>query len=310
MHPSALELGRLFFQTYCAGKEQCSILDIGAQNVNGSLKDVCPANFNYLGVDFVSGVGVDIVLSDPYRLPFENASQDVVVCSSVFEHSQFFWLLFEEVIRVLKPDGLFYLNAPSNGYVHRYPVDCWRFYPDAAAALAAWARRSGYNPAVMESFIASKMSAGIERDAWNDYVAVFLKDEACASSYPRRISQTYTSFSNGHLYELPDQEVNPRELTDDFELIKSTSRERDGLHAALDECRAQLASVQTDLASTQTDLASTQTDLASTQSNLASLQSCFAEATGALEEIRASRSWRYTAWMRKLGMRIARRHHG
>ena len=32
-------------------------------------------------------------------------------------------------------DWLFYLNAPSNGEFHRYPVDCWRFYPDAGGAL-------------------------------------------------------------------------------------------------------------------------------------------------------------------------------
>ena len=79
-----------------------------------------------------------MVLDDPYHLPLASESVDVVVSSSRFEHVEFFWLMFNEVLRVFKPDGLFYLNAPSNGEFHRYPVDCWRFYPDAAQALVNW----------------------------------------------------------------------------------------------------------------------------------------------------------------------------
>jgi SAM-dependent methyltransferase len=70
-----------------------------------------------------------------YKLPFADGSVDVVLSSSCFEHSEFFWLLFLEILRVLRPEGLFYLNAPSNGPFHRYPVDCWRFYPDSGNAL-------------------------------------------------------------------------------------------------------------------------------------------------------------------------------
>ena len=41
--------------------------------------------------------------------------------------------------RVLKPGGLLCLVAPSSGAVHRYPVDCWRFYPDSAQAITQYA---------------------------------------------------------------------------------------------------------------------------------------------------------------------------
>ena len=46
------------------------------------------------------------MLTDPYHLPFESNSLDVVVSSSCFEHSEMFWLLFLEIMRVLKPEGL------------------------------------------------------------------------------------------------------------------------------------------------------------------------------------------------------------
>lgn len=74
------------------------------------------------------------------------------------------------MVRVLRPGGLIYLNSPSNGDFHRYPVDCWRFYPDSGVALQNWARRQGQNVTLVESFIGETMD-GI----YNDFVAVFVK---------------------------------------------------------------------------------------------------------------------------------------
>jgi SAM-dependent methyltransferase len=129
MHVSALKHGQLFFDTYLGREADVTIVDIGAQDINGSLRHGAPAGCRYIGVDFVPGPGVDVVLDDPYRLPFADASVDVVVSSSCFEHIEFFWLMFNEALRVLAPGGLLYLNAPANGDFHRYPVDCWQFYP-------------------------------------------------------------------------------------------------------------------------------------------------------------------------------------
>src|SRR5690242_17879182 len=125
MHPSALKFGKRFFDAYAVSRG--TVVDIGAQDLNGSLKDVCPKRLKYVGVDFAAGKGVDVILKDPYKLPFEDRSADFVVSSSCFEHSEMFWLLFLEILRILKPEGVFYLNVPSNGIFHRYPVDCWRF---------------------------------------------------------------------------------------------------------------------------------------------------------------------------------------
>src|SRR5690606_32296760 len=114
MHDTAMLHGRLFFQTYARDITGATIVDIGAQDVNGSLKEVAPEGNNYIGVDFVEGKGVDVIIDDPYKLPMEDNSVDICVSSSCFEHADFFWLSFLEVMRILKPDGLFYLNAPSN----------------------------------------------------------------------------------------------------------------------------------------------------------------------------------------------------
>lgn len=43
-----------------------------------------------------------------------------------------------EIERILKEGGYCCIIAPSNGYRHRYPLDCWRFYEDGLSALAKY----------------------------------------------------------------------------------------------------------------------------------------------------------------------------
>lgn len=194
MHPTARHNCKHFFDTYAGAFQRpgTKVIEIGSQDVNGSLRDCCPGAFDYVGADFVSGKGVEVILEDPYSLPFETGSTDVVLSSSCFEHSEMFWLLFLEIMRILKPDGLFYLNVPSNGDFHQYPVDCWRFYPDSGRALVTWAKRNGMNPALLESYTSVQVD-----EHWNDYVAVYVKDESHAAHHPKRILDSKKDFNNG-----------------------------------------------------------------------------------------------------------------
>lgn len=212
MHPTAMINCKHFLDAYASvfvSRKAVRVVEIGAQDVNGSLRSLMPANFDYVGVDFVAGKGVDVVLDDPYHLPFDNESADMVISSSCFEHSQMFWLVFLEILRVLKPRGLFYLNAPSNGDIHRYPVDCWRFYPDSGGALVAWARRNSINAVLLESYTSAQY-----HDIWNDFVAVFLKEEIHIGDFPVRILDTKSDFING-LVHGSDVFRNPSALPED-----------------------------------------------------------------------------------------------
>lgn len=194
MHPSARRNYQRFVEAYLSQAVTGVVVEIGSQDVNGSLRDLTPPGLRHIGVDFAPGAGVDVVLEDPYALPFEAGSADVVVSSSCFEHSEFFWLLFLEVARLLKPGGLFYLNVPSNGFFHRYPVDCWRLYPDAGLALSRWGARNGYEVVLLESFTTPQ-----DEDVWNDFVAVFGMGHDAPSRFPVRITDTLERFSNGRV---------------------------------------------------------------------------------------------------------------
>ena len=247
MHPSALEFGMRFFDAYCKNRSGIAVVEVGSQIINGSLRDVFPDGADYIGADFCEGKGVDVVLDDPYKLPFGDGTVDVIVCSSVFEHSQFFWVLFLEIIRILKPEGLFYLNAPSNGYVHRYPVDCWRFYPDSGSALVEWAERNGYTPALLESFVGEKNYESIDNDAWNDFVAVFVKDIRFRAQYERRIIHSLDKYTNAYCDD-GVTESKASSFTDDFLIITTKNAEITRLNQSLSDRDGQIANLNREIA--------------------------------------------------------------
>ena len=203
MHPSALNNGKLFFDTYSPplleSEGSIRVVEIGSQDVNGSIRQFCPQEFEYIGVDFVDGKGVDVVITSPYELPFDDNSVDIVVSSSCFEHSEMFWVVYLEIIRILKPHGVFYLNVPSNGMFHRYPVDCWRFYPDSGPALVTWAQYNNFNVGLMESYTSNQVG----NNWWNDFVAVYIKNKEYIKQYPKRILYTDIKYTNGILDNLP-----------------------------------------------------------------------------------------------------------
>ena len=181
MHPSALRNAKDFFEVYAKNIEGGTVLDIGSQDVNGSLRQVVPSRFKYVGVDFEKAKNVDVVLENPYVFPFADEAADILITSSCLEHSEFFWLTWLEILRVVKPNGLIYMNVPSEGGFHPYPVDCWRFRLSAAPALQKWGKRAGFNPLLLEAYTDME-------PPWHDYVAVFVKDWQHHHHYPDRIS--------------------------------------------------------------------------------------------------------------------------
>lgn len=139
MHISSLEHIDRLVKTHLDRTKALNVIDIGSYDVNGSYKQFLNApTWRYTGVDLSPGPNVDVVLDSPYRLPFKTHSVDLIVSGQAFEHVEFFWLTWLEMVRVLKPGGLIFLVAPSRGPEHRYPQDCWRFYPDGYRALAVF----------------------------------------------------------------------------------------------------------------------------------------------------------------------------
>ena len=109
------------------------------------------------------------MLKHPYRWKeIGSKSFDCVVCGQMLEHDEFFWLTMLEIRRALKPGGLCCIIAPSAGTEHRYPVDCYRYYPDGLRAAARYAEME-----VLESFAQWNPTQYPDMDyMWRDCVMV------------------------------------------------------------------------------------------------------------------------------------------
>jgi SAM-dependent methyltransferase len=114
------------------------ILEIGAYQVPGQeaiaeLRGLFPGRA-YIGLDQRPGPGVDAP-GDIEALPFPDASFGTVLALSTFEHVPHFWRGFDEIRRVLRPDGALLVSCPFYFHIHDEPSDYWRFTPAALEML-------------------------------------------------------------------------------------------------------------------------------------------------------------------------------
>lgn len=213
MHDTAFAIAGKFFEIYWKPGNEL-IVELGAYDVNGSIRNHQPVGSTYLGVDLEAGPSVDIVMESPSKIPLPDGKADCVVSSSCFEHDKFFWRTFLELCRITKPGGYIYINVPSNGSFHRYPADYWRFYPDAGIALAEWATTAGLKVTLIESFVANRLV-----HQWNDFVAVFQRGDAKPRSEANFLSH---HFSCQNVYRFDLESMGAYEpLPEDMRLLES-----------------------------------------------------------------------------------------
>lgn len=170
MHYTALKSGEAFSITY--GISNGLVVDIGGQNVNGSLRSFFETKgMKFIAIDMKEDVSVDIVVSPGEKLPFEDGSVDLIVSTSCFEHDPCFWITFKEMTRIIKPSGYIYVNAPTSGPYHTYPGDNWRFYSDAGQALAYWSGKQLYNEQIYPVKVVETFN--VVGEIWNDFICVW-----------------------------------------------------------------------------------------------------------------------------------------
>jgi cephalosporin hydroxylase len=170
MHPESYDEMARLVATYLRPDQPLRVLDVGSYDVNGTYRPLFANQpWTYEGADLQAGPNVDHVLTDPYHWALGDETFNVVISGQTFEHIPFFWLTWKEMVRVLKQGGLIFLIAPSSGWEHRYPVDCWRFYRDGFQALGD-----------LEHLEILEVDT-YWTNAWGDTVGVFRKPEAWQS---------------------------------------------------------------------------------------------------------------------------------
>jgi SAM-dependent methyltransferase len=209
MHSTSYNAMQYLVHKLCEriGSTEFNVLDVGSQHVEGNLlsyRSIFESlhNARYSGLDMIAGQNVDVVAKDPYKFPLEPNSFDLVISGQAFEHIEFPWLTIREIERVLRPGGFAIIIAPSSGPEHRYPNDCWRFYPDGMRALGKWAS--------LDCIEASTNWLEARLFMWGDTIGVFQKPGGAPNvhgqllmpdgslrygSHPR-IAMSYLAFGN------------------------------------------------------------------------------------------------------------------
>lgn len=141
MHKTSFDQMTKFVDEYLNKDAKLDILDIGS--IGGwNYKGLCVSpSWKYTGMDLKAGANVDVVSEDMYHYPFADCSFDVIISGQTLEHVEDIYAVAEEIVRILKPGGIVCVIAPCAWCEHKFPYDCWRFYPDGMRYL--FVKRAG-----------------------------------------------------------------------------------------------------------------------------------------------------------------------
>jgi SAM-dependent methyltransferase len=90
-----------------------TVLGVGTFDVCGS-EDKFFDNCNYSGLDLAPGPGVDIVCpGQDYNAPDETF--DTIISCECFEHNPFYKETIKNIVRMLKPNGMFLFTCATTG---------------------------------------------------------------------------------------------------------------------------------------------------------------------------------------------------
>ncbi|GIU65913.1 class I SAM-dependent methyltransferase [Candidatus Phycosocius spiralis] len=89
------------------------VLDIGSFDINGNNQYLF-TQCGYLGLDLLPGKNVDLV-STGHELQLPDATFDVIISTECFEHDQYYAKTITNIVRMLKPGGLFLFTCATTG---------------------------------------------------------------------------------------------------------------------------------------------------------------------------------------------------
>jgi hypothetical protein len=108
-------------------REPVAVLDIGARNINGSVRPLFAKADPYRTLDIAPGDDVDIVADAADWSP--DREYDVVVCCEVFEHTPRWPEICKTAFSALRPAGLFVATMAGPGRPEHSAVDGGPLHP-------------------------------------------------------------------------------------------------------------------------------------------------------------------------------------
>ncbi len=109
------------------------VLEIGALDVNGTVRQFFADADSYVGTDMEAGPNVDVVMNNGYLLHHFGLQRfDTVIACEVLEHDVDFKHTIYSMQYLLNPQGFLIITTPTFGFPeHRYPKHYYNFGKDA-----------------------------------------------------------------------------------------------------------------------------------------------------------------------------------
>lgn len=244
------------------------VLDVGSLDINGNNRYLFE-NCTYLGIDVAAGNNVDLVANGS-KIQLPDESIDVIISTECLEHDMFYSETLVNIYRMLKPGGLFLFTCATEG---RPEHGTSRTTPQDAPLIQDNSEWKDYYKNLSESDIRKVL----------DIEQIF-KQAAFEVNHVSHDLYFY-GFKNG---ELPDNKniyYSKNKLEEIIEENYKTLIEKDAVI------------VEKDLALFQKNAA-----LVEKETALAELNLILSETKVKIEALLNSRSWRYSKFLRVLGM--------
>ena len=112
-HPDQLAFFKIAATHFPEHFRDSRILEVGSLDINGSIRSIA-SGCEYIGIDIGPGPGVDVVVPGQ-EYAGEDESFDTVLSAECMEHNPAWRETMTNMVRVLRPGGLFLLTCAAPG---------------------------------------------------------------------------------------------------------------------------------------------------------------------------------------------------
>ncbi len=134
-HPAQIDFCELTRRLYPGYFINRRVLDCGSLNINGNNRYLF-TNCEYIGIDIGEGSNVDIV-STIHEFNDE-AGFDTIVSAECFEHDMYYRQSLNNIVRLLKPGGMFLFTCASTGRPEHGTARTSAFNSPFTSAIPKW----------------------------------------------------------------------------------------------------------------------------------------------------------------------------